>query len=193
MKFKMAPNSLFAILLRKPWWISLMVAMAITVMALGLLPTDLRVVGALGALPFYVISVIACVRQWREPSTREIEAMTQAVATMGWPEFSRSLTQAYVRQGYAVRPMDGGADLMLERDGRKCLVAARRWKAARHGEESVQALLDALVREDAGEGCYLAIGELSVNAQRLIRQHGVRPVQIPQLVQLLRGIVPAAA
>ena len=167
--------------------------MAITVMALGLLPTDLRVVGALGALPFYVISVIACVRQWREPSAREIEAMTQAVATMGWPEFSRLLTQAYARQGYAVRPMDGGADLMLERDGRKCLVAARRWKAARHGEESVQALLDALVREDVGEGCYLAIGELSVNAQRLIRQHGVQPVQIPQLVQLLRGIVPAAA
>jgi restriction system protein len=192
MKFKMAPNSLFAILLRKPWWISLVVASAITVMALGLLPADLRVVGALGALPFYVISLIACVRQWRAPSAREIEAMTQAVATMGWPEFSRSLTQAYVRLGYAVRPMAGGADLVIERDGRKCLVAARRWKAARHGEESVQALLDALAREDAGEGCYLAIGELSANAQRLLRQHGVQVVQIPQLVPLLRGIVPAA-
>ena len=30
MKFKMAPNSLFAVLLRKPWWVSFVVAAVFT-------------------------------------------------------------------------------------------------------------------------------------------------------------------
>jgi restriction system protein len=187
MKFKMAPNSLFAVLLRKPWWVSFVVAAAFALVALALLPVDLKVVGALGALPFLGISVVALVRQWHAPSAREVESVTQAVAAMGWTDFSRALTRAYTTQGYVVRPTEGGADLLLEREGRKCLVAARRWKAARHGEESVQALVDALAREGATEGLYLALGDLSANAQRLVRQHGLRLVQAPELAQVLRG------
>jgi restriction system protein len=187
MKFKMAPNSLFAVLLRKPWWVSLVVAAAFALVALALLPVDLKVVGALGALPFFGISVVALVRQWHAPSAREVESVTQAVVAMGWADFSKALTRAYSAQGYAVRPTEGGADLLLEREGRKCLVAARRWKAARHGEESVQALVDALAREGAAEGLYLALGDLSANAQRLVRQHGLRLVQAPELAQVLRG------
>ena len=74
MKFKMAPNSLFAVLLRKPWWVSLAVAAAFALVALALLPVDLKVVGALGALPFLGISVVALVRQWHAPSARERHA-----------------------------------------------------------------------------------------------------------------------
>ncbi len=191
MKFKMAPNSVFAILLRKPWWISFLVASVWALVAMALLPDGLGVVGALGALPFGVISLVALVRQWHAPSAREVEAVTQAVAGMAWADLSRALTQAYAGQGYAVQPMESGADLRLEREGRTCLVAARRWKAARHGEESVQALVDALRRADASQGYYLALGEISANAQRLMRQHGVVPVQAADLAQLLRGVVPS--
>ena len=191
MKFKMAPNSVFAILLRKPWWISLLVASVWVLLAAALLPQDLRVVGSLGSIPFFVISGVAMVRQWNAPSAREVEAITQAVAAMGWADLSRALTQAYAAQGHAVSAIEGGADLRLEQGGRTRLVAARRWKAARHGEESVQALIDALRREDASEGHYIVLGELSVNAQRLVRLHGLVLVQGPELAQLLRGVVPS--
>ena len=70
-------------------------------------------------------------------------------------------------------------------------MAARRWKAARHGEESVQALVDALAREGGTEGLYLALGDLSANAQRLVRQHGLRLLQAPELAQVLRGVLPS--
>jgi restriction system protein len=189
MKFKMAPNSVFAILLRKPWWISLVLASVWVLVASALLPEDLRVVGALGAIPFFVISGVACVRQWRAPSAREVETITQAVSAMGWAEFSKALTQAYTAQGQAVRAAEGGADLRIEGGGRTVLVAARRWKAARHGEEALQALVDAVAREDASEGHYLALGELSANAQRLVRQHRVQLVQADELARLLRGVV----
>ena len=52
MKFKMAPNSVFAILLRKPWWISFVLASVFVLVAFALLPDDLQVVGSLGAIPF---------------------------------------------------------------------------------------------------------------------------------------------
>lgn len=191
MKFKMAPNSVFAILLRKPWWISLLVASVWVLVAAALLPDDLRVVGALGSIPFFVISAVALVRQWNAPSAREVQAITEAVAAMAWTDLSRALTQAYTAQGHAVRAAEGGADLRLEREGLTCLVAARRWKAARHGEESVQALVDAVQRAGASEGRYIALGELSAQAQRLVRQHGLVLVQGPELAQLLRGVVPS--
>lgn len=191
MKFKMAPNSVFAILLRKPWWISFLVASVWVLVAAALLPQDLRVVGSLGAIPFYVVSGVAMVRQWNAPSAREVEVITQAVAAMGWADLSRALTQAYTVKGHTVRAIEGGADLRLEQGGRTRIVAARRWKAARHGEESVQALVDAMRREDASEGHYIALGELSVNAQRLVREHGLVLVQGLELAQLLRGVVPS--
>ena len=167
MKLKMAPNSVFAILLRKPWWISFVLASVFVLVAFALLPDDLRVVGSLGAIPFFVISGVAFVRQWNAPSEREVQALTQAVSVMGWSDFSKALTQAYTAQGHAVRAIEGGADLRLEREGRIALVAARRWKAAH----------------------YLALGELTPGAQRLMRQNGLHSVQATQLAQLLRGVV----
>ena len=52
MKFRMAERSLFAILLRSPWWISLAVAGAFVAAARALLPAEYFVVGALGAMPW---------------------------------------------------------------------------------------------------------------------------------------------
>ena len=40
MKLRMAENSLFAILLRKPWWLSLAIAGVMALLALALLPAE---------------------------------------------------------------------------------------------------------------------------------------------------------
>ena len=189
----MAPNSVFAILLRKPWWISFLVTGVFVLVALALLPPDLQVVGALGALPFFVIGLVALKRQWNAPSAREVEAIADAVAGMGWADFSRALVQGYEREGYTVLRVEGGGDLLLERAGRKTLVAARRWKAARHGEEWVQALVDAAGAHEAGSCVYVALGDLSPNARQRVREHAVQWTQAPQLAQLLRGVVSSGS
>jgi restriction system protein len=49
LKIRMAKNSLFAVLLRSPWWISAAIAVVLAVLALALLPADYRVVGAVSA------------------------------------------------------------------------------------------------------------------------------------------------
>jgi len=51
----MAKNSLFAVLLRSPWWISLLVALLVGLVGFALLPQQFKVVGALSGLPFAII------------------------------------------------------------------------------------------------------------------------------------------
>ena len=65
MKIRMAERSLFAILLRAPWWVSLLLVVAIALVSGALLPAAYVLVGVLSAFPFLVIGLIAAWRQWR--------------------------------------------------------------------------------------------------------------------------------
>ena len=63
MRLKMARNSLFAVLLRSSWWISLAVALVVAAASRALLPTEYWVFGAMGSFPFVVIAGIALLKQ----------------------------------------------------------------------------------------------------------------------------------
>jgi restriction system protein len=185
MKFRMAPNSLFAVLLRSPWWISLCIAAVFVAIAQALLPPEYRTVGSMGAFPFAAIGVVAFWRQMRAPSAGRVQAALGAAATMSWPEFEAALRAGYARAGWQVAPGGGAADLRLERDGVATLVSARRWKAARHGEETVAALAAAMRRETVGAGVYVALGELSPQARKRAGAEGIAVLQGEALARLL--------
>jgi restriction system protein len=186
MKFKMARNSLFAVLLRSPWWISLVIALVVGTVAAALLPEQYRVAGALSGFPFAVIGVIALWQQMRLPSARRSEEILGAVGTMNWREFSALLEEGFARQGYSVERVQGSADLALSRQGRTTLVSARRWKAARVGEESLQALHGAAQSQGTGSCLYVTLGELSANAQVFAKRNNVQLMQGPALAYLLK-------
>src|SRR5512133_708006 len=186
MKFKMAPNSLFAVLLRSPWWISLAIGALIVVVALTQLPQPYRIAAAMGALPFAGIAVAAMWRQLRLPSAHRSQEVLDAISAMGWAQFSPLLAQGFERDGYRVEPTQGAADFALTRDGRTMLVAARRWKAARHGEDALQALHKAAQSRDASGCLYVALGELSDNAQAFATRNGIELMQAAGLARLLQ-------
>jgi restriction system protein len=193
MQLKMAPNSLFAILLRSRWWISLAIAGAIVAVSRALLPHEYWPFGAMGGLPFVAIALIALGKQLRKPGSRRVEAVLQAVRGMSWLHFSQAVEDAFTRDGFAVQRIDGAADFAVTRAGRTALVAARRWKAARHGEEALAALHAQMRARDASECTYIALGQLSDNAQRFARANGVQVMQEEGLAQLLRAMqLPAA-
>ena len=187
MKFKMAPNSLFAVLLRSPWWISMTIGVLLGAAAFALLPEQYKVVGSASGMPFVIISVVALGQQMRLPSAGRSEAILRAVAAMSWPQFSALLEEGFAKQGYRVeRLQQGPADFVLTRAGRTTLVAARRWKAARHGEESLQALQRAAQSQDASHCLYVTLGDLSANAQHFVKRHQVQLMQGPALAYLLQ-------
>ena len=189
MKLRMAKNSLFAVLLRSPWWISVVIALALGLLSFALLPEQLRVVGALSALPFVVIGVMAARRQWHLPSTARVAATHSALAAMAWPEFAALLEQSFRRDGYTVEP--GGAaavDFVLERKGRRMLVCARRWKSARTGLEALRALQGAREAGDAPDALYVGLGSLTDTARSFAAEHRVAIWQAAELAQALRGL-----
>ena len=99
MKWQISDRSLFAVLMRSPWWMSVGIAVVVTVLAFALLPVQLRLGGALMALPFFVIGTVAAARQWRLPRAGQIERVQQVAGAMAWPEFAELLEAAFQREG----------------------------------------------------------------------------------------------
>jgi len=183
MKFRMHENSLFAILLRSPWWISIAIAAGIATVAALLVPP---VYAAFAGLPFLVIGGIAAWRQLRAPSAARIERTLEAVRAMSWGDFSGALEDAFRRDGYAVSRFDGAAaDFVMTKAGRTSLVACKRWKAARTGVEPLRDL-DAVRRErDMHECIYVATGELTDGASAFASEKKIRVMHVAELARLL--------
>jgi len=182
---KMHENSLFAVLLRSPWWISLLVALATAVAARFVLAKfDMPELYAIFvALPFLVISSVAGWRQLRAPSAQKVAAGIEKLRGQSWEEFGAALEATYRRDGYEVKRIHGAADLELEKAGRLTLVAAKRWKATRTGVEPLREL-DALRRKrEAREAIYVAAGEVTDTAREFAAKTGI---------QLLDGAALAA-
>ncbi len=192
MKLKIAPNSLFAILLRSPWWISILVVAAISLASRTLLPEQYVVFGVLGAIPFLVIGAIAAYQQFQAPSADQVSRTLQNAAAMSWHDFSNALEQAYVQQGYQVsRPGYPAADLLLAKSGRHTLVAAKRWKAGNHGVAPLRALSDARQAQDASSCSYVTLADVGEKTQGFATQNGIELLNGMALARLLRGTAAA--
>lgn len=183
MKFQMNPNSLFAVLLRSQWWISIAVGLGIFMVARIFLPD---VYAVFVGLPFFAIGGYVAWQQLQLPSSARIAGTLEAVRAMSWPDFSTALEAAYRRAGYTVKPADGAAaDLELWKDGRTVLVSAKRWKAARTGIEPLRDLVAAKEAREARECIYVVAGELTDNARKFATQKNIRVVAGLELAQLL--------
>ncbi len=186
MKFKMSENSLFAILLRSPWWISLSVAAGIFVAVTLALPGPYAV---FVALPFIVIGGYAALRQLRAPSEARVADTLAKLRDMSWADFSASLESAFRREGYTVQRLGGTqADFELTKAHRVTLVSGKRWKVARSGIEPLRELYAARRARDAHGCIFVSTGELSDNARAFAAEKNIRVVQDAELVKLLRGV-----
>ena len=182
----MAENSLFAILLRKPWWISLAIAAVVSLLARALLPADLALAGMLGSFPFVVIAAMAAWRQRGAPTAAQREQLLQRLQAMSAREFAATIEAAWRSQGFEVRPLkSGGADLALDKGGEITLMSLRRWKAASTGVEPLRELQAAREQQRADAAIYLAGGEVSEKARSYAREAGLRLIDAPELLQLL--------
>jgi restriction system protein len=181
MKWGMSENSLFAVLLRSPWWVSMLVAAGIFGAMRYFLP---EMYAFAGALPFVVIGLVAGWRQFRAPSAKKIAARLEALRQMSWEEFARTLEADLKRAGYEVTRMEGAADFALDRGARLTLVAAKRWKASRTGVEPLRELAE-LGEKKGAEACwYLCAGEMTENARMFARDKAVKLVEGAELVRL---------
>jgi len=186
MKLSMHENSLFAILLRSRWWVSFAVGAGLFVVLRLFIPEAYAIVVP---LPFVVIGCVTAWRQLRVPSAARVAARLDALRAMSWAEFVAALESVYRREGYEVRRLDAGAaDLELARAGRRTLVSAKRWKAARVGAESLRALTEMSRSDEAVERIYLAAGDVGEQARAFAAANAIRIVEGAELAALLARV-----
>ena len=187
MKLRMHENSLFAVLLRSPWWISIAIAAGLVVAARLVVPDHYAVfIG----LPFLAIGVIAGWKQLRAPSAARVADVLEALRSMTWADFSRAAEEAFQRDGYKVSRLNGAeADFEMTRAGRVALVSCKRWKVARTGVEPLRALHDAKRAREAHECIYVAAGEITDNARAFAAEKKIRLAHGAELARLMRRSV----
>ncbi len=193
MKLKMSEKSLFATLLRAPWWVSFVVMLAVALAAGALLPDAYKTAGMLGGFPFLVIGVIAAWRQRNALSHDRIDALTAQARAMAWREFAAVVETALRQQGFEVRPLSNGpADFEIEKNGRITLVSAKRWKAASVGAEPLRELLAAVESQEVFSCSCMSLGVFSLATVALARQHPIQLLGSVEIAQLVHDAGPVA-
>lgn len=174
MKFKMAENSIFAILLRNPWWISFLIVAAFSLLCFALLPRHLVVYGIMGTFPFIITGAVALKRQWGKPSPAKLQAELDRLSTLSWRDFSAELEAKFVKQGFEVTRLNtGAADFKLEKGGHVTLVSAKRYKAATHGVEALQALVTQQEAKGADKAMYVCLSPVTAQAAKFAKEKGL--------------------
>ena len=131
LKLELHQNSLFAVLMRSPWWISAALAVCVFAATKLFLPAEFAV---FAAAPFIVIALYVAWKALRTPSAGRIARTLERITALSREEFTAALEAGWREQGYEVSRAKGTqADLELRRAGRLALVGCRRWKAASSG------------------------------------------------------------
>jgi restriction system protein len=186
MKLKMNQNSIFAVLLRSPWWMSGGIGAVLFAGTRLALPAEYAPYAFFASLPFFVIAAYVGWQHLRAPSEARIAQEMEALRSMGWGEFSAAVQEAFRRDGYVVTPIGAsGADLELGKAGRTTLVACKRWKVARTGIEPLRELESVRQAREAHECVYIATGEVTETARAFAAEKGIRLLSGAELARLV--------
>lgn len=178
-----AKRSLFAILSRSPWWLSVLIAAALFMVVRQFIPDYAALAST---LPFLAIAGYAGWRQMRAPDAERGADALAGLRAQSWPVFAARIEEAFRRDGHTVVALDGSAaDYELRKNGRIALAGCKRWKVARTGVEPLRELLLAKQVADAQECIYVTAGDLSPNARQFASRNGIRLLCETELVEFL--------
>lgn len=183
MKLKLHENSMFAILLRKAWWVSGLAALAVFGLLRFVLPWDFAL---FASLPLAAIAVYVGAKQLSVPSAGRIAKTLERLRAMSWDEFADAMEAAYRREGFQVTRLAGGrADFELVQGARHTLVAGKRWKATRTGIEPLRELDAARETHEVHECIYVSVGEITEQARMFALEKKITLMQGADLALLL--------
>lgn len=181
----MAKESLFSMLSRQPWWVSLLVAIVLFAAAEVIFPP----VAPFVALPFIAIAAWFAYKQMRAGSPTAIPQRLAQLREMPWENFSLVVSEAYRRQGYAVEESKSGAfDFILRRSGRTTLVQCRRWKVNQAGEGPLKELAQAIEKNEAYNGIAITAGAFSEKARAFAASNPITLVEGEDLTALVATV-----
>ena len=175
-------DTLFAILMRQPWWVTLLVGAGLFGLTYALFPP----IAPFVAVPFVVLAIYIAFMQWRKGSPSDVGQHLETLRGLSWEAFSAMVVRAYEKRGYAVLSSGGsGYDFKVTKDGQTMLIQCRRWKVNQVGAAPVRELAQAVEKSDAYRGICLSAGEFSQPALKLALDEPVSLVSGADLIELV--------
>jgi restriction system protein len=182
----MAKETLFSILSRSPWWMSVLIAAGLFAVTRLFLP---GFAAFFAALPFLGIAGYAGWRQLRTPGPTNVAEMLGRLRAMPWQDFSAVIAEAFRRDGYVVTETDAGpADFELRKNRRVAVVSCKRWKVAQTGVGPLRDLVAAMRAHEAQDCIYVTAGEFSAQAREFALEKSIRLLNGGALAQLVARV-----
>ena len=193
MAFKMAERSLFAVLLRSPWWYSALAACASIAISMVVARGQYLIFGVAVAIPFLVIATIAAFRQFQRPSKKRVLEVEEQARQMRPRAIADKIAESYVNERYRAIPSNSkAADLQLTRGSHTILVSCKRFKAATTGIEPLKQLVAAGQNVDATDYLLVAFGDISASAGDFANKNRIEIIQAESLAKFFDGQVKIA-
>jgi restriction system protein len=176
-------GSLFALLVRTPFWVSLLIAGALFAMARNFLP---NLLAAATTLPFLGTAAFAGWRQFKTPSPTRVTATLDRLRAMTWEQFSAVIAETFQREGYEVGILESGAaNYELLKNGYKSLLGCKRWKVVQTGIGPLRELFEVMQARQARDCIYVATGDFTETAQAFALEKGMRLLNGAELAKLV--------
>ena len=188
MAFKMSEGSLFAVLLRSPWWYSALLGLLLVVASLAVPNAQIAIVIFSLSLPFFGIAAFAAFKQSKQPSRkRMLEVDTQARG-MTAAEIAAKIAHPYEEARFdSEKHATNVAELELIRGNQTLLLSTKRFKAATTGVEPLKMLVAAGKKVDATGYLYVTLGEVSDNARKFANENNIELIRAGRLAEFFDG------
>ena len=188
MAFKLAQGSLFAVLLRSPWWYSVLVGLLMIGLSAAVFGGQYVALGIFGALPFFGIAGFAGFKQSQLPSQKRVLEVDQMARKMPARQIAEKIADSYLEKRFDSRAFGGNeAELELELGNRKLLLCSKRFKAANTGVEPLKQLVSAGENVEATGYLYVALGDISAAARDYAQQNDIELIQADRLAAFFDG------
>ncbi len=188
MALRMANNSLFAILLRSPWWYSVGIGLFFIALSVIFARGKYLPFGIFTALPFFAIAGYAGYKQYQQPSHKRVLEVDQLARKMSATEIAEKIASRYSENGYESNVFKGnGAEFELTRSYRKVLLSTKRFKVANTGIEPLKQLVAIGEKEEATGYLYVALGEISEAARDFAKENNIELIQAIRLAAFFDG------
>jgi restriction system protein len=194
------------ILLKSPWWVSVVLGIAafaglrwglrawwgdnqtflpFETVAANFAPVAALFFGALAGLSFWLGK--------RRRALVDRQASLESLRAVSWKDFEFLVAEAYRRQGYAVdfslgQGADGGVDLVLRKAGRVSLVQCKQWKVFSVGAPVIREMFGIMTAERVDEATIVTSGRFTNDAQSFAQGKPIRLVDGPRLLKLVKQV-----
>ena len=188
MALKMTEGSLFAVLLRSPWWYSALLGMLLVVASLAVPNAQVAIVIVSLSLPFFGIAAFAAFKQSKLPSRKRMLEVDEQARGMTPADIAAKIADPYVEARFdAEEHPTNAAELELIRGNQTLLLSTKRFKAATTGVGPLKQLVAAGKNADATGYLYVTLGDVSDNARKFANENNIELIQAGRLAEFFDG------